>query len=160
MYAYELWKDLPPKLHHELLEAVYLNNKKSYRNVVNQMAKNLRYRPERLLETARKERHQLFQPVLSLPQFHLLTQNILMDWLRYTQTPMLAKFLDALGIPHDGTGCSDTFPAQLDDTKLPAAVDALYASFPKDHVALYLKTFDAVTGVPSPKLQELITAKN
>jgi len=160
MYACELWKDLTPELHHELLEAVYLNNKKLYRNIVGQMAKNLRSRPERLLETPRTERHLLFQPILALPQFHLITQNILMDWLRHTQTPLLVHFLDALGIPHDGTGCTDTFPSQLDDSKLPAAVESLYASFPKDHVTLYLKTFDAVTGVDCPKLQELVTAKN
>lgn len=160
MYAYEVWKDLTPELHHEVLEAVYVNNKKLYRNVVNQMAKNLRMRPERVLESPRKERHQLFQPVLTHPQFHLLTQNILMDWLRYTQTPMLVNFLDSLGIAHDGTGCSDSFPSQIDEAKLPAAIDALYTAFPKDHVTLYLKTFDTVTGVLVPKLAELLAARS
>lgn len=158
MHAYEVWKDLSPTLHHDLLEATYLNNKKLYRTLVHDVAGNLRMRPEKLLSVSRVERHQLFHPILSMPQFHVFTQNVLMEWLRYTQRDTLVKFLDLLGIQHDSRGFSDAFPETMDNARLTQAVKELRAALPGEATELYLKTFDSVTGVSWSKLAELVSA--
>jgi hypothetical protein len=156
MFAHEAWKLLTPELNHEVLEAAYTHEKKLYRRVVQEMAQNLRRRPQMLLETPRKDRHALFQPLLSLPHFELTSQNILIVWLAETQQPLMTTFLDALGIAHDGKGYADGFPETIDDARLKAAVEQLYAGFPAPKVNLYLGVLERISGVQWPNLAALI----
>jgi hypothetical protein len=156
MHAFEVWNTLSPGLNHQILDSACLNNKRLYRQVVDDMASNLRRRNKALLDMPRAERHKLFQPLLGLPNFYVLTQNLVMNWLVADESEMLASFLDQLGIEHDGEGCVDMFPETMDDGKLKAAVDGLYAAFPEEKVTLYLNTFDDVSGCNWAGLKDLI----
>ncbi|MFH1066694.1 MAG: hypothetical protein V1746_02170 [bacterium] len=156
MRAYEIWGELSPSLNHAVLEAAYVHQKKLYRNLVQDAAQHLHQRPQRLLETPRNERHAQFQPLLASPAFYMLSQNLLLNWLLQSESAMMAAFLDALRIAHDGQGCASDFPEKIDDTLLTDAVAKLYEKFDAEKIRFYLKTFDSVAGVNWPSLQKLI----
>jgi hypothetical protein len=158
MFAFEAWKEVTPRLNHEVLEAAYAHEKKLYRRLVQEMAQNLRKRPQMLLDMPRAERHVLFHTLLALPHFDLLAQNLIILWLSKTQVPMMTAFLDALGISHDGKGCAEKFPDQVETERLRAAVDGLYSTFPPDAVGLYLRVMDRISGVDWPELPGLVRA--
>jgi hypothetical protein len=156
MHAFEVWNTLSPELNHTILDSACLNNKKLYRHAVQDLAENLRRRPQFLLDLPRAERHKIFQPLLGLPNYYVLAQNLIMNWLVADESKMLAFFLDQLGIGHDGQGCVDNFPETVDAARLKAAVEALYGAFDAEKVTVYLKTFDAVSGCDWPGLKDLI----
>lgn len=156
MRAYEVWGELSPTLNHSVLEAAYTHQKKLYRNLVQDAAKHLHQRPQRLLEVPRNERHAQFQTLLASPAFYMLSQNLLLNWLLQSESAMMVALLDALHIPHDGQGCSSDFPEKIDDALLKEAVAKLYEKFDAEKVRFYLKTFDSVADVNWPSLQTLI----
>jgi hypothetical protein len=146
MRAFEIWKDMSPSLNHEILECAYLNHKKLYKVLLEEMSANLRIRIQKLQELPRAERHTKFQSLLLLPHFDLVTQNLLLSWLASTQQEMMSAFLDELGIAHDGAGCVEEFPEKMEDAKLKKGVDTLYQKFDPEKVTIYLKAFDTVAG--------------
>lgn len=156
MNAYQAWAGISHDLNHEILETAYSGNKKLYRLLLEDMAKNLRRRVVALQMMPRKERHLLFRPLLAQPQLHVIAQNLLMFWLSERQTPMLCQFLGALGIAHDEKGCAETFPETVEPAKLTEAVQRLYTDFPEETVSLYLTTFDVLSGKSWPELPPLI----
>ena len=56
------------------------------------------------------------------------------------QRPMMAVFLDALGIAHEDGLISDEASPTVDATKLPEAVKTIREQFPAEDVNLYLHT--------------------
>ncbi|MDX6767146.1 MAG: hypothetical protein SFU85_10170 [Candidatus Methylacidiphilales bacterium] len=156
MHAHEVWQKSPPTLVHEILEASYLGQKKLYRELVADMAANLRKREQFLLKLPRSERHQLFHPLLGLPDFELLGQNLLIVWLGQTQDAMLSAFLDHMGIKHDGKGYAESFPESVEEARLKKAVTALYEAFPAEKVNIYLGVMERVSGVSWPALAPLV----
>lgn len=61
--------------------------------------------------------------------------------------PMLAAFLDQLGIPHDnGLIAENADLTPPDAAQLDAAAKALYEKFPEEEVTLYLKVLMAMDG--------------
>jgi hypothetical protein len=159
MHATELWSTLSPALNHEILEVAYQNEKKLYRHVMDDVGPNLKIRAKMILETPRVARHELFRPFLQLPQFHVVTQNLMILWLATTQVPVMTAFLDSLGIKHDGVGSVDSFPKEMDATKLTKAVEELYGKFPEEKVTAYLSIFDTISGVSWVELPALIRAE-
>ena len=156
MHAFQIWASLSQPLQHEILESSYFNQKKLYRMLVQDMSEVLRKRPILLQALPRKERHMLFQPLLGLPNYQVLTQNLLMQWLVSDQSKMMAAFLEGLGIEHDGKGCVDSFPDEIDQAKLKTAVEKLYTEFPEEKVTVYLRSFDTLSGANWPSLTPLI----
>lgn len=56
------------------------------------------------------------------------------------QRPMMAQFLDALGIPHDNGLIDEEVQPTVDADRMPAAATELRASHPADDVRLYFAT--------------------
>jgi hypothetical protein len=56
------------------------------------------------------------------------------------QRPMMATFLDALGITHDNGLISEESAPTVDPAKLPEAIKALREQYPAEDVDLYLHT--------------------
>jgi hypothetical protein len=156
MHAIEYWNLLSPALNHEILETACLNEKKLYRRVVDDLAANLRKRPKMILEMPRQARHELFRPLLGLPHFHIITQNLMIHWLATTQVSLMNTFLDELSIKHNDAGSVDAFPAQVDKARLSAAVDKLYAGFEQEKVTAYLSVFDSISGAKWADLESMI----
>ena len=160
MYAYEVWNQVPQSLAHEILDTAYVHEKKLYRQLVSEMSANLRKREQFVLKMPRAERHVLFQPLLGLPNFEILGQNLFITWLGQTQEAMMVSFLDSLGIKHDGHGYAEGFPESMDDSKLKKAVDALYQAFAEDKVNVYLGVMERVSGIQWPALAPMLRFKS
>ena len=146
MQTYELWTTLSPALNHEILDAAYRHDKRLYREVVREAGEALRKREQLLLEMPRAERHELFRPLLGTPGFSTQDNNLVINWLRRDGVPMMALFLDTLGIPHDGEGCVERFPESVDEARLTKACATLYEKFPADRVSFYLRLFPGLSG--------------
>ena len=56
------------------------------------------------------------------------------------QRPMMAAFLDGLGIAHENGLISEEAAPTVDAEKLPTAVEAIRAAYPTEDVHLYLHT--------------------
>jgi hypothetical protein len=147
MHAFEIWSKLSKELNHEILEVACLNEKRLYRHAVQDLSEALRRRPQMILELPRTARHELFQPLLGLPQYDVLGHNLIINWLRVEGESMLVTFLDEVGVGHDGHGCADEFPESMDAAKVEKACKALYEKFPAEKVSLYLQVFPNITGV-------------
>jgi hypothetical protein len=147
MRAFEIWPKLSKELNHEILEVACLNEKKLYRHAVQDMSAMLRKRPQVILELPRATRHELFQPLLGMPQFDVLGHNLVINWLRISGEPMLVAFLDGVGLKHDGHGCAEEFPESVDASKVEQACKSLYDKFPAEKVGVYLQLFPNITGV-------------
>ncbi|MEO0453364.1 MAG: hypothetical protein AAFY98_04420 [Verrucomicrobiota bacterium] len=152
----EAWAGISQELNHRILECVYLGDKKLYRRLVNDLSAQLRKRTKVILETPRSGRHQLFQPLLTLPNVEVLAQNLAIHWLSHERSDMVTGFLDHLGIEHDGHGFVDEFPDDLPAKKLKSAVDQMKKDFPEEEIWFYLRIFSSLTGTTWENLEKLV----
>src|SRR5207249_4654662 len=81
-------------------------------------------RPVFLERQPRAERHLTMLAALSRPALDLVTGNLIRTWLLKKHKPMLADFLDGLGVPHE-EGVVENLPDSMDEATLRAAVDGL-----------------------------------
>jgi hypothetical protein len=102
------------------------------------LAQKLKARPKFVasLPPERKAKH--------LAQFSgmpdVLAARLLVSYHLAHQRPMMAAFLDALGIPHDNGLINDELETAVDAPTLAKGADALRAAFPDADVRLYFET--------------------
>jgi len=101
------------------------------------IAQQKKFRPKTVvnLDLDRKARH--LATIVSLPEN--VAARALVIYHLAEQRPMMAAFLDALGIEHDN-GLIKEDGAKPEAAKMPAAVETLRGQFPADDVQLYLHT--------------------
>ena len=112
--------------------------------VIVSIARKLNFRPKSVqaLSTERRAKHLAQMGDVS----DLVATRALIAYHLAAQRPMMAAFLDAVGIAHDsGVITAEEVPAP-DPSRLAAGVAALRASFPADDVTLYLNTLVAIDG--------------
>ena len=117
------------------------------------IAQRKKFRPKTVigLDLDRKARHLAGMPLLP----EAIAGRALILYHLADQRPMMAAFLDALGIAHEDGLIKDD-DVKPDPAKVPAAADALSKKFPADDVRLYLntllcqdpETWSALRGVP------------
>lgn len=140
------WADISPELNHRILECAYLNDKTLYRKLNRELAQGLRKRPKQLLEMPRRKRHELFQPILSIPVYLVLAQNTAINWLTHDGSELMVAFLDGLEIAHDGRGCYERFPDDVDEKKLTSAMQQLIQGDDPEASVFYLSIFPDISG--------------
>jgi len=101
------------------------------------IAQQKKFRPKTVvgLDLDRKARHLASLP--SLPD--ALAARALIAYHLTEQRPMMAAFLDALGIAHDN-GLIQEDDAHPDASKLASAAETIRGRFPSEDVQLYLNT--------------------
>lgn len=160
MAAYEIWNYLSqaqPELVQEVFAIVHENNRKLYRDALQMLAPAMGLRATKVQELPKRERHAQWAQLLASPQREGLGFNLITQWLIDSQGPMLAAWLNALGIPHDGNGCTDQLPEVSPPLeKLRGAAEVLLKQFPAERVAVYLHTFQELDGVGWPPLAQLL----
>ena len=122
------------------------------------IAQQKKFRPKTVvgLDLDRKTRH--LASIGSLPDS--IAARALVVYHLADQRPMMAAFLDALGIAHEN-GLISEDNVTPDTAKIPPAVDQLKAQFPPDDVEVYLHTLlsqdpetwsglDAIVKTPEP----------
>ena len=94
---------------------------------------------------------------LARPSLDMVTGNLIRSWLLKKYNSMLCDFLNALGITHK-EGVVEDLPAEMDDAKLRAAVEALVAKYPGEVVGVYLNAFNEMNEVNWPNLKTILEA--
>ena len=139
--AHEIFAFMSPSLALQIIEQTHDHDRDIYHKLVNAVAGFRHVRPLFLERKPRVERHQTIAESLTRTKLELQAVALLQSWLLKTQQAMLADYLDALEIKHEN-GAVDSLPAGVDDAKLNAAVEALFAKYPRETVAVYLRAFN------------------
>ncbi len=153
--AHELFGFMSPSLALEILTYAYETDKPLYRATLGAVAESRKLRPIFLERQPRPQRHATMLATLARPALDMVTSNLLRTWLLKKHKPMLADFLDALGITHQ-EGIVEDLPASIDEAKLRAAVDTLVAKYPPEAVAVYLHAFSEMNEVEWPGLKTML----
>lgn len=102
------------------------------------LAQKLKARPKFVasLPPQRKAKHLAHFP--GMPD--VLAARLLVSYHLAHQRPMMAAFLDALGIPHEDGLINDELDTAVDPETLAKGVAALRAAYPAADVGLYFET--------------------
>jgi hypothetical protein len=161
MFPNQVAAALPEELATEVFTHAHASEKALYREILAGAASMRRFRPAFLEKMPRAQRHVLMRQYLAQPTTASIAHafQLVSSWLINTRQPMLAAFLDTLQIPHDGSGCAESFPAAPDKSVIAAAVNHLLQTFPAPEVAVYLHSFNAMPDTRWPGLDELLVEK-
>jgi hypothetical protein len=136
----QLWKGLPAERKRLAAEAFWSDDNAALEQAeaLATIAQRIKFRPKSVMAmpAEKKARHLVSLPAVS----EAVAARLLVAYHLAHQRPMMAGFLDALGIAHEGGLISDEDlpPPPADAVK--AAARALAASYPPDDVSLYLST--------------------
>jgi hypothetical protein len=134
-----LWKGMTPAQRLAAAEAFWRDEeaKDDQTQAMLLIAQQKKFRPKTVvaLDVERKARH--LASIASLPD--TLAARALIIYHLAQQRPMMAAFLDSLGIEHEN-GLIQQDDVKPDPAKLASAVAALSQGFPEGDVSLYLNT--------------------
>ena len=136
----QLWKQLAPDRKLQAAQAFWRDENAGVEQAeaVAAIAYRIKFRPLSVvkLPVEKKAKYLAAQPGVS----ELVAARLLVAFHLDQQRPMMAAFLDALGIAHEQGLIADENLEAPDPEKLRAAATAIAASFPADEVSLYLST--------------------
>jgi len=156
----QLWKGLAAERKAQAAEAFWRdeNAAAEQAEVIATIAQRLKFRPKSAmaLPIEKKTRYLAAMPAVS----DLVAARLLVAFHLEQQRPMMAAFLDALGIGHDNGLIADENVQPPDPDKLRGAAAAIAASYPAEDVALYLitlqwqdpDTWGALADVPEARM--------
>ena len=136
----QLWKQLSPDRKLQAAEAFWQdeNARVEQAEVIAAIAQRIKFRAKSVVTMPRdkKARHLVALGAMS----ELVAARLLVAYHLAHQRPMMAAFLDALGIKHEDGLIADEEVQPPGAEKLHAAAATLAASYPAEDVALYLTT--------------------
>jgi hypothetical protein len=135
-----LWKQLSPERKLRAADAFWKDDNAAMEQTeaVLAIAHRIKFRVPSVLKMPREKKSRQLVALMQVSE--LVAARLLVAYHLEEQRPMMASFLDALGIAHDDGLIADealTAPAK---ESLDKAVQAIAAGFPADDVALYLST--------------------
>lgn len=155
----QLWKGLPLERRMALADAFWREEgddaQMQQMEAIGTLARrlNFRVRSVQALPVDRRARHLAQMPDVS----EAIATRALISYHLAAQRPLMAAFLDALGIPHENGVINSEEVAKPDAAKLAAAVESVKTSFPADDVSLYLRTLEIIDGETWGELHALLT---
>ncbi len=143
MKPHELFKQVDPAVVTELFTAFREEERDVYKSALASLAQSRKLRPVFVQKKPVPEQISWMHKTLTLRGSDLVGENLLQVWFMKFQQPLLVKFCDSMGIPHNGEGSVEgDLPAELESGKLKETVDLLYADFNPRIVSLYLYVFN------------------
>jgi hypothetical protein len=142
-----LWKDLPLEKRVLAAEAFWRDAESPEVEVQQQeavvaLARRLRFRPKSILAQPVERRA---TQLAHLPDVtDTIATRALIAYHFQNQRPLMASFLDALGIAHDNGLITDEQVAPPDRDRLAAALAAVVGAFDEQDVRIYLRTLAAL----------------
>jgi hypothetical protein len=134
-----LWRQMPVEQRQRLAHAFWNDEEAADDQIQASLliAQQKKFRPKTVvaLDVDRKSKH--LASITALPE--TLAARALVVYHLAEQRPMMAAFLDALGIAHDNGLIKDD-GAKPEASKLGPAVEQIGKQFPADDVRLYLNT--------------------
>ena len=136
----KLWRTLSPELRVAAATAFWSDDQAGLEQAegVALIARQIKFRPKSVLAlpVEKKAKHLATMGQVS----DLLAARLLVSYHLQHQRPMMGRFLDLLGIPHEDGLINDESPAVPTPEKLDEAAKGLAAEFPKDDVSRYFWT--------------------
>jgi hypothetical protein len=135
-----LFKQMPTERRRQAADAFWRseNDASEQAEVINLIAQRLKFRTKSVVVLPVAKKTQYLLSLLSLPE--MVSARLLVAYHITHQRPLMAAFLDALGVAHnDGMIAEETEVAPTAD-KIRAAVQSIAGSFQAEDVALYLST--------------------
>ena len=136
----QLWKQLSPERKQQAAEAFWSDNNASieHAEAIVAIAQRIKFRPKSVvaLPVEKKARHLIAGGAVS----EVVAARLLVAYHLAHQRPMMAAFLDALGIEHDDGLIKDEEMEAPAPERLEEAAKVLAGAFPAADVALYLST--------------------
>jgi len=160
MKACDIFRNLSPTLGTEIIRFLRTDLKEVYRAALGTLAQQKKLRPEFVQKKPGDQQIAWMLDALRFKASEAVGEQILQVWLMKAESPMLASFLDGLGIPHDGNGGIDgEIPKDLDAAKTQAAVGTLLQDHDAEKAAVYLHIFQLQQPGGWPALTEAIAAE-
>ncbi|MGB2716861.1 MAG: hypothetical protein WBC51_21950 [Vicinamibacterales bacterium] len=135
-----IWKRLSPERRMDAAELFWADEESAEQQVeaVAAIAGHMKFRTKSViaLPLAKKARYLVGLPAIS----DSVAARALVHYHLERQRPMMAAFLDALGITHENGLIKDETVPKPDRERLKAAVAALASSYPAEEVGLYFAT--------------------
>jgi hypothetical protein len=141
--AYELYSAADPALFTQMFDWFRQNDRNVYRSALATIAQSRKMRLAFIQKKSVPEQYAWMLKCLQSKMAGVIGEHLLQAWFMAGNQEMLAKFCDAMEIPHDGKGSVEgELPETLDAAKLDAAVDQLLAAYDPKVVTLYLQVFN------------------
>lgn len=136
----KLWRTLPPDLRVAAATAFWSDDQAGLEQAegVALIARQIKFRPKSVLAlpVEKKAKHLATMGQVS----DLLAARLLVSYHLQHQRPMMGRFLDLLGIPHEDGIITEEQPPKPSAEKLDEAAATLAAEYPKADVARYFWT--------------------
>ena len=135
-----LWRTLPPESKVAAATAFWSDDQARLEQTegVALIARQIKFRPKSVITLPVEKKAKY---LASMPQVSdLLAARLLVAYHLQHQRPMMGRFLDLLGIPHEQGLINDDAPPAPEPEKLDEAAKALANEFPKEDVSRYFWT--------------------
>lgn len=135
-----IWKRLPIERREQAAELFWSDEQSAEQQVeaCASIATHMKFRAKSVLglPLEKKARYMVRLPTIA----DTVAARALVNYHLGRQRPMMAAFLDALGIPHEEGLIKDETVAKPESAKLRAAAEEIAGKFPPEDVALYFST--------------------
>ncbi len=135
-----LWKQMPPEKRLQAAELFWSDDHSAEQQIeaIAALAAHMKFRTKSVvgLATDRKAKYLSTLPTVS----DSVAARALVNYHLEKQRPMMAAFLDSLGIAHEDGLISEENVTKPDAAKVRAAAAELPSKFPAEDVALYFST--------------------
>jgi uncharacterized iron-regulated membrane protein len=140
MRPIRLWRQMPSETRMSAAAAFWRDEQTAIEQAeaVALIARQIKFRPKSVLALPVEKKAKYLVGLVQISD--LLAARLLVSYHLEHQRPMMATFLDALGIAHEDGLIKDESPKAPDAATLDGAVAALAAAYPKEDVARYFWT--------------------
>ncbi len=161
-----LWKQMPQDRRLAAAELFWADEESTEQQIeaIAALAAHMKFRTKSVISLSgeRKAKYLTTLPNVS----DAVAARALVNYHLETQRPMMAAFLDSVGITHENGLISEENAVKPDEEKLKTAAAALAAQFPPADVALYFstlvsqdpETWEALAGLPETAASQARTS--
>jgi hypothetical protein len=135
-----LWKGMPVEHRVAAAEAFWDDEQSTEQQLeaVAAIASNMKFRTKSVLALPPDKRARYLATLPNVSD--TIAARALVNYHLATQRPMMAAFLDSVGVAHEDGLITQEDVTKPDSDKLKAAVDEVAGKFPAEDVSLYLST--------------------
>ena len=139
--ANEIFQDLKPETAVSVFQYLRDEQRDVYKASLASLSANRKQRPVFIQRKPTREQIDWLVKNVKLRGSVEIATQVLQLWLLKAHPDLLTRFLDGLGIEHDGEGAAEDIPDELDAKKLKSTVADLLQNHDPELVRIYLHIF-------------------